>query len=97
MLKDLRWEPAVIRKVKRKYECSHPTFQWKEGGEHSYFLFSSRITAASHLKFGSLALSVWLLLWYVYSIGKSLFTGRLRISLVSAILNIAPFILLYPY
>ena len=37
--------------------------------------------AASHLNFCSLALSVCLVSWYVYSIGKSLFPGRLRIAL----------------
>ena len=37
--------------------------------------------AASHLKFCSLALSVWLVSWYVYSIGKSLFMGLLTVAL----------------
>ena len=31
--------------------------------------------------------------WYVFSMGKSLFMGRLRIALVFAILTIVPFIL----
>ena len=50
------------------------------------------MTAASHLNFCSLALSVWFVWWYVYSIEKSLFTGRLKIALVFLILAIAPFI-----
>ena len=55
-------------------------------------LFSSTVTAASHLNICSLVLSVWFVSWNVYSIGKSLFTGRLRIALVFSILTIAPFI-----
>ena len=47
---NLRWEAAVIRELKRKYECSPPSFHWKVGWEHSYFLFTLRITAGSHLK-----------------------------------------------
>ena len=39
-----------------------------------------------------LALSVWLMSWYVFSTARSLFTGRLRIVLVFLILTIAPFI-----
>ena len=60
--------------------------------QHSDFLFTSPIMAASHLNLCSLALSVWLVSWYVYSSGKSLFIGRLRIALVLAILSIAPFV-----
>ena len=26
---NLRWETAVIRELKRKYECSLPSFHWK--------------------------------------------------------------------
>ena len=47
----------------------------------------TQLTAASHLNFFSLVLSVWLVSWYVYSIGKSLFTGRLKIALVFSILT----------
>ena len=57
-----------------------------------YFLFSSPITAASRLNFCSLALSVWSVSWYVFSIGKSLLTGHLRIVLAFAIPTIAPVI-----
>ena len=60
--------------------------------QHSYFLFCSPITATSRFNFCSLALSVWVVSWYVSSIEKSLFTERLRIILVIAILSIALFI-----
>ena len=59
---------------------------------HSYFLFSSPITAASRLSFCTLTLPVWLVSWYVFYFGKRLFTWRLRIALVFAILTIAPLI-----
>ena len=36
--------------------------------------------------------SVWLVSWYVYSVRKSLFTGRLGIALAFLILTIAPFL-----
>ena len=39
-----------------------------------------------------LALSVWLVSWYVFSTAKSLFTRRFRIVLVFSILTITPFI-----
>ena len=44
------------------------------------------------VEFFSLALSVWLVPRYVFLTVKSLFTGRLRIILLFAILTIAPFI-----
>ena len=56
----------------------------------SPMLFSSPITAAFYINFCSLAVPAWLVSWYVFSIEKSLFTGRLRIVLVFAILTIAP-------
>ena len=52
----------------------------------------TQLTAASHHNFCSLVLFVWLLSWYIYLIGGSLFTGRLRIALVFSVLTIAPFI-----
>ena len=58
---------------------------------YSYFFFSSTITATSHFNFCSRALSVQFVS-YVYSVGKSLFMGRLRIALVFLILTIAHFI-----
>ena len=64
-------------------QCSH--------SYHSYFFFSSPITAASHFNFCSLALSAYFVS-YVYSVGKSLFMGRLRIALIFFILTIACFI-----
>ena len=45
-------------------------------------LFCSPITAACHLNFCSLAPSVWLVTWYVFSTVKSLFIGCLWIVLV---------------
>ena len=54
------------------------------------FIFS--ITVASRLNFCFLAILVWLVSCYVFSMQKSLFTGRMRIALVFAILAIAPLI-----
>ena len=48
--------------------------------------------AASCLDFCSLTLPVWFLSCYVYSAGKSLFTGRLRVALVFLFLTIVSFI-----
>ena len=58
----------------------------------SSLLNFTQLTAASHRNFCSFALSIWLVSWYVYLIGKSLFTGRLSVALVFSILTIAPII-----
>ena len=73
----------VMFKDSSPSQCSH--------SYHSYFFFSSPITAASHFNFCSLALSAYFVS-YVYSVGKSLFMGRLRIALIFFILTIACFI-----
>ena len=39
------------------------------------FLFSSPITTASRLNFRCLAISVWLVCWYVFSMGKKFIYG----------------------
>ena len=67
-------------------------------GRLSFYIFSTPaicftdITAASRLNFFPFALSVWLVFSYVFSVGKSFFTGRMRIVLVFLILNIAALI-----